>query len=66
MVDGITEVQPHILERIVFDERDGFRHAVEERFAADEAGGCTRRGMRREMFAAAEADFEPEIFNARC
>src|SRR5262245_61539118 len=57
-LDRIAEMKSDVANIAIFDCRQHLGHAVDERFAADEAGAWTRKRLRGQVLAAAKADFE--------
>ena len=57
-IDGVAGIKPDVVESTRLDLCQDFRHAVDERFAADEANLRVRGGSRDQILAAAEPDFE--------
>ena len=62
---GIAREQPDIADVMGLDLCQDLRHAVDIRFAADEAGVGKGAGFRHQMLAAAESDFEPDRIDRR-
>ena len=58
-------MQPDIVQAALFDAGEEFGHAVDERFAADEAHVGLARRRLDEMLAAAKADLEPRLAHGR-
>jgi hypothetical protein len=54
-------VKAEVCETLRFDRSERFRHAVDERFAADEADIRVVRRSLDQMLAAAEADLKPNV-----
>src|SRR5262245_50755094 len=51
--------QPHVRQASLLDRRQQLRHAVNERFCADDADARVSLGLPREVLPASEPDFEP-------
>ena len=56
---GVAGKQADIADVVGFDLGQDLRHAVDVRFAADEAEIWKGERLRHQMFAAAESDLEP-------
>jgi len=57
----IVTIKPDIVQFIVTDPRQQLYDPIHEGFAADHAGFGVSVGLPRQVFAAAEADFQPYI-----
>ena len=62
---GIAGKQPDVADVMGFDLRQDLGHAVDIGLAADEARIWKGAALRDQMFAAAEADFEPDLIGRR-
>ena len=58
-------MQADIGEPCALDRGERLGHAVDERLDADEAGARIALGLRDQMLAAAEADFEADVIDRR-
>src|SRR4051794_26845079 len=58
-------MQPDVLELALVDRRQRLGHAVDERLDADEARARMLRSFGDQMFAAAEAAFQPDLVDTR-
>ena len=59
-IAGVVGMQPHILQSALLDMAQGRGDAVQEWLAADHQGFGVARRLGRQMFAAAEADLQPD------
>lgn len=59
-VARIAPAQPDVGEALLVDGGEEFGDAVDEGFGADKAGVAMESCLPGEVFAAAEADFEPD------
>ena len=57
-------MQPDVVELALVDRDQRLGHAVDERLDADEAGARMPLRLGDQMFAAAEAAFEPDLVDA--
>src|SRR5882724_9850432 len=57
-------MQPDVLKLALVDRRQRLGHAVDERLDADEARARMQQGLRNQMFAAAEAAFQPDLVDS--
>src|SRR5262249_11033771 len=64
-MDRIAEVQADIAEALGRDRGQRFRHAVDERLDADEAGLRVALGLSDQMFTATKADLETQLAHPR-
>ena len=58
---GIVSVESNIRQIVVPDPSQKLRHSVNEWFASDNTGSGVSHCLPCEMFAPAEADFQPDI-----
>ena len=63
-VGRVAVMQPDVVELALVDRGQRLGHAVDERLDADEAGARMPLGLGDQMFAAAEAAFEPDLVDA--
>ena len=61
---GVVAVQPDVAEAAPLDPRREFRSSGEEGLAADHADVRMALRLPSQMLASAEADFQPEVFDA--
>ncbi len=60
---GVTEMQAHIGKLVLLDTRQHLGHGIDESVAADEAGARMFRRLRKQMLAAAKADFQADLLD---
>src|SRR5262249_10606399 len=64
-MDRVAEVQTDIAEALGRDRGQRFRHAVDERLDADEAGLRVTLGLSDQMFTATKANLETQLAHCR-
>jgi hypothetical protein len=64
-IDRIARIKPDIVMAAGFDQSQDFCHAIDKGLAADETLARMGSGLRNQIFAAAEADFEPDRIDRR-
>ena len=62
---GVPREQTDVCDVVRFDLSKNFCHAVDVRFAADEAGPRKRERFGNHVLAAAESDFETKLVDRR-
>jgi hypothetical protein len=60
----IAVMQADVGERAIVNGGQRLGHAVDERLDTDEAGARMAFGFRHQMFAAAEAAFQPDVIDS--